>query len=58
MTDYTKEIGTVQTPAERSGGPPSGVGGPQDSSAISGDGTGTVGRNEGGSAGQVQIQEK
>ena len=38
-------------PAERTGGPPSGVGGPQDSSA-------DAGRLEGGSGAQTQINEK
>ena len=38
---------SVSVPAERTGGPPSGVGGPHDSSAISND----VKGNEGGSVG-------
>ena len=50
MTDIIKEKDSVPTPAERTGGPPSGVGGPYDGSAISGEGgEGNVGRNEGGS---------
>lgn len=58
MTDIVKEKDSAPTPAERTGGPPSGVGGPYDGSAISGEGgEGNAARNEGGSQG-LQIQEK
>lgn len=42
---------SVPVPAERTGGPPSGVSGHHDNSAISNDAKG----NEGGSVGQQQI---
>ena len=59
MTDIAKEKDSMPTPAEKTGGPPSGVGGPYDGSAISGEGgEGNAGRNEGGSTGIQQIQEK
>ena len=58
MTDIIKDKDSAPTPAEKTGGPPSGVGGPYDGSAISGEGgEGNAGRNEGGSQG-MQIQEK
>ena len=48
MTDVAKGQDSVPTPAERTGGPPSGVGGPYDGSAISGEGGENNARNEGG----------
>ena len=48
MTDLARDkLSSLPTPAEKTGGPPSGVGGPQDSSAISGEQEANV-RNEGG----------
>ena len=48
MTDVVKGQDSGPNPAERTGGPPSGVGGPNDGSAISGDGGDNNARNEGG----------
>ena len=48
MTDVVKGQDSGPTPAERTGGPPSGVGGPHDGSAISGGEGESNARNEGG----------